>query len=79
MMDSCITIYPNSSTFPSKFRTGKAIFGFLEMLPAVRYIEFPSYSGYSIIPFSIIFTKPGSPDFMLQSMYPFHELAIKKN
>ncbi len=48
------------------------------MFPAVLYIEFPSYSGYSIVSLSIIFTNPGSPDLILQSMLPFQELDMKK-
>ena len=47
------------------------------MLPSVRYIELPSYSGYSMTPGPTIFTKPGSPDLMLQSTYSPQVDAMK--
>jgi len=41
--------------------------GFFAMLPIVRYIELPSYSGNSMTFGPVILTKPGSPERMLQS------------
>jgi hypothetical protein len=57
------------TVLPSNFTNTSPTFGLRLMLPSVRYIELPSYSGNSIVPGATILTKPGMPERMLQSVY----------